>query len=245
MGRRRKPNKQTHPAGEAGTQPEAAGSQKRAEVCSWTGPSIQLGRGAHRPPASSNRCHPARPTLRRLRSRNLRQGSAPRQGAVGSPRTPRCVRGTLRQRRHAAGAAPPRSSPSRGSPRRPQRCADSGRGRPAPHPEPAAAPRRRHTRPQPRRPRAHLALRGSSLPRPGRRRPALRTPAVAAPHARRATSSQLWAGSGGFRTRRLGAGSREYEPGTQGRSRFFPTRRRPQQQQQRRHHPALLPGRPV
>lgn len=231
---RRKPTKQTHLARESGTQPEAAGTPSEQRCA--PGPAPPSSPGAeptgprHPPPAAQ----PARPTLRRLRSRSLRQGPPRRWGQPG-PRGAYGDRQAETPRR--------RTSPEpalRQDPTAPPALTAAAVG-PPPNQVRTAAPRRRHARPQPRRPRAHLALRGSSSPPPAPAA-ALRTPAAAAPQARRATPSQLWAGSRGFRTRRLGNGSREYEPGTQGRSRFFPTRRR---QQQRRHQPVLLPGHPA
>lgn len=83
--------------------------------------------------------------------------------------------------------------------------ADSGRGGPAHHPEPAAAP---------------SAATPAAAPTPSR---APGAPGLVPPHARGrrspsapATPSQLWDGGGGFRKGRLGARSREYEPGTAG-----------------------------
>nr|XP_044636145.1 translation initiation factor IF-2-like [Equus asinus] len=61
-------------------------------------------------------------------------------------------------------------------------------------------------------PRAHLALRGSFLPRPGRPPHARGRRSLRAPGA----PSQLRKAGGGFRTGRLGARSTEYEPGTPG-----------------------------
>lgn len=55
MGRRRKPNKQTHPAGETEPQPEAAGAQTPAEARPAAAQSIQPRRGAHGRAASSAR----------------------------------------------------------------------------------------------------------------------------------------------------------------------------------------------
>lgn len=83
--------------------------------------------------------------------------------------------------------------------------ADSGRGGPAHHPEPAAAP---------------SAATPAAAPTPSR---APGAPGLVPPHGRGrrspsapAAPSQLWVGGGGFRKGRLGARSREYEPGTAG-----------------------------
>lgn len=182
MGRRRKPNQQTHPEGEAELQPEAAGAETPAEARPRTGPSIQLECRAHRRAASS-----ARPRRAGFSSEN-------RESARGG-----CLWG--HSRRDAAPPAPhlPAAHPPTGP--HGSRGADSGYGGPASHPDPGAAP-------TPSR-----APGASGLVPPHAR--SRRSPrASAAP-------SQLWAGRG-FRTGRLRAGSREYQPGTAGEESLLP-----------------------
>lgn len=112
-----KETNQTNPPGERVRDAARGGwNPQRAEMRPGTGPSLQPGRGAHRPPTSST-CCPPRPA--HATPASVQKPKAGSTAQVGSAWTPRCVRGTLRQRRHAA--APPRSQPSGRTPRRPRR----------------------------------------------------------------------------------------------------------------------------
>lgn len=73
----------------------------------------------------------------------------------------------------------------------------------------------------------HLALRGSSLLRPGRRSPSARR---RLPLPRAGTPSQLWEGGGGFRQGGSAPGTKSTIPARQGMSRFFPLWRQPRWQ---------------